>query len=209
VLPRWFSLPLLALLLAALAGEVAYLYWRDHQPKENPYDPIIAAVARDNDVDPFLIRALIWRESRFEPQTHGAADEHGLMQVIPAVGEDWAKARKIPNFQADDLYDPTTNIRVGTWHLARSIRLWNEANVDDPIPFALAEYNAGRKNALKWVDPDDPKDHNAFMNRITFPSTRLYVEKILAMRDEYRIEFANNRWYREFSTANSAMTQAP
>ena len=204
---RPFSLLLLSILLAVLAGETAFLYWREHQPKENPYDPIIVSVARSTGVDPFLIRALIWRESKFKPDTHGAADERGLMQVTPEVGRMWAKANKIADFQDDNLYEPITNIRAGTWYLSHAIKRWPQA--DDPIPFALAEYNAGRSNALKWVDPTDPQNHIAFLQRITFPSTRKYVEDILAMREQYRVCLANNRWYREFAAPSSAMTLTP
>ena len=201
---RGLVLLLLTLIVLSLAGGAGYLYWKNQQPQETVYDPIIVNVARHEGVDPFLIRALIWRESRFNPLTHGLADERGLMQVTPEAGQIWAKANKIPNFQPDDLYDPTTNIRAGTWYLNRSIRRWSQT--DDPVTFALAEYNAGRSNALKWVDPANPQDHNAFMDRITFPSTRLYVEKILMKRDQYREDLAKNRWYREFLTANSTAT---
>jgi soluble lytic murein transglycosylase len=209
VLWRWFKLLLFLVLLIVLVGEAGLYYWREHQPRENPYDPIITSVAKENGVDPFLIRALIWRESRFDPSTHGAADERGLMQVRPVVGEEWAKAKKIPDFKADDLYDVTTNIRVGTWRLARSIRLWTQADVDDPVPFALAEYNAGRSNALKWVDPASPLDHNAFMERITFPGTRKYVEVILAKREQYRTALAHDRWYQEYAAANPTNAPTP
>ncbi len=205
---RWISIPLLALVLAVLAGEAAFLYWRARLPNEKPCDPIIVAVARDTGIDPFLIRALIWRESRFNPMTHGtAADERGLMQVTPTVGEMWAKANKIPDFKPDDLYDPTTNIRAGTWYLSRSMQRWNKT--DDPVTFALAEYNAGRSNALKWVDPNAPTDHTAFLERITFPSTRKYVEDIETRRDEYKQTLVGNRWYQEFFPAQSSMTTSP
>lgn len=207
MLPRRVSIPLLAVLLIVLLGETAFYYWREHQPKENPYDPIIASVAHETGVDPFLIRALIWRESRFEPLTHGSADEHGLMQVTPEVGQMWAKANKITDFKSDDLYDPVTNIRVGTWYLNRSIKRWSQT--DDPVTFALAEYNAGRSNALKWVDPADPQNHIAFMERISFPTTRKYVEDILTKRVRYRATLSNNRWYQEFAASSPSMTQVP
>ncbi len=207
MLPRWCSLSLLAVLCLILTGETAFLYWREHQPRENPFDPIIVRVAHDTGADPFLIRALIWRESKFDPLTHGLADEHGLMQVRPDVGQMWAKANKIPDYRDDDLYDPETNIRVGTWYLNRAVRQWNQT--DDPVIFALAQYNAGRSNALKWVDPANPQDHLAFLQRITFPTTRKYVEVILAKRDKYRVAFANNRWYREFTSAGGSVTQTP
>jgi soluble lytic murein transglycosylase len=178
-----------------LAGSwYGYLFWYEHQPHEVPYDPLIAAIAHNDGVDPFLIRALIWRESRFNPRTHGDADEHGLMQVTPEVGEMWAKANKIDNFKDDDLYDPETNIRAGTWYLNRAIKKWSQT--DDPVSFALAEYNAGRSNALKWVDPQAPDSHTAFIDRITFPTTKKYVEVIEEKREQYRTLFSDNRWYK-------------
>jgi soluble lytic murein transglycosylase len=186
---------------------MAYVYWEDHQPHESVYDPIIVLVARNDGIDPFLVRALIWRESRFNALTHGQADEHGLMQVTPNVGQMWAKANKIEDFKDDDLYDPETNIRAGTWYLKRAIGHWSQT--DDPVTFALAEYNAGRSNALKWVDPLAPLNHTAFLDRITFPGTKKYVEVIQAKRDQYRAEFSNNRWYKDDSVSKAAVTQTP
>jgi soluble lytic murein transglycosylase len=205
---RRLALPLLTLLFVVFAGQAAYLYWQERQPRESVYDPLIANVARNDGVDPFLIRALIWRESKFDPSTHGiTADEHGLMQVTPEVGQMWAKANKIENFKDDDLYDPETNIRAGTWYLNRAIKQWS--STDDPVTFALAQYNAGRKNALKWVDPLAPLNHTAFVDRITFPGTRKYVEVILEKRDQYRAAFANNRWYKDEAATNGPVTQTP
>jgi soluble lytic murein transglycosylase len=204
---RPFYLPVLALLLLVLAGEGVWMYWDSRQPKENVYDPIIVQVGREEGVDPLLIRALIWRESRFNPRTYGTAQEHGLMQVRPTVGQEWAKAHKIADFKDDDLFDPTTNIRAGTWYLSRALRRWNQT--DDPPVFALAEYNAGRSNALKWVDPNDPANHMAFLERIAFPTTHKYVEIILHKREEYREKLADNRWYRGVATTDPAVTQAP
>lgn len=207
VFSRRVSASFLAVLLIVLLGEVAFLYWQAHQPKESPYDPLIVSVARETGVDPFLIRALIWRESRFNPMTHGTADEHGLMQVTPEVGQMWAKAMKKTDFKDDDLYDPETNIRVGTWYLNRALKNWSQT--DDPVTFALAQYNAGRSNALKWVDPADPQNHNAFLQRITYPTTRKYVEVIVTKRDQYRANLAHNRWYKEFVESPPSMTQTP
>ena len=204
---RRLASSLLVLLFVIGAGGVAYLYWLEHQPQESVYDPEIAAIARAAGLDPFLVRALIWRESRFNPNTHGEADEHGLMQVTPEVGQMWAKVNKIEGYKDDDLYDPETNIRVGTWYLNRAIKRWNLT--DDPVTFALAEYNAGRTNALKWVDPIAPLNHTAFLDRITFPSTRKYVEVILAKRDQYRAVFGKNRWYKEDADASVPVTQTP
>ena len=182
-------------IFVVLVGATIYLYLKSQEPQESVFDPIIANVARNEGVDPFLIRALIWRESHFDPLTHGGADEHGLMQVRPDVGQIWAKANKVEDFNADKLYDPETNIRVGTWYLNKSLKRWSQT--DDPATFALAEYNAGHSNALKWVDPLAPQSHLAFLDRITYPNTRKYVETILAKRAEFNRDFANDRWYKD------------
>ncbi len=203
---RRIFLFLLTLIFLAVAGVMAFFWWQDRMPRESPYDPIIVDVAHSNGIDPFLIRALIWRESRFNPLTHGEADEHGLMQVTPEVGQMWAKANKIDGYKDDDLYDPETNIRAGTWYLDRALKRWNQT--DDPVTFALAEYNAGRKNALKWVDPVAPLNHTAFIDRITFPGTRKYVEVIEEKRDQYRVIFADNRWYKT-DAASGPVTKSP
>ncbi len=199
MLARRLAKVLLLLLLLLMAAEIGYIVWRQHQPKENPYDPIIAQVAREDGVDPFLVRALIWRESRFRPDMLGGAQERGLMQVTPTIGEEWAKANKIANFQADNLYDPLVNIRAGTWCLSRALNRWG--STDDPPTFALAEYNAGHSNAVRWADPVNPSDHVAFLNRISFPGTRQYVETILSRRADYATALAHNRWYREEAQA--------
>ncbi len=199
----------LTLAFLIVVGTMAYVYWEDRQPKENAYDPMIVNITRDAGVDPFLIRALIWRESRFNPLTHGSADERGLMQIKPDVGEMWAKANKIEDFKDDDLYDPETNIRVGTWYLNRSLKRWSQT--DDPTTFALAEYNAGHGNAMKWVDPLAPLNHTAFVERITFPGTRKYVEVIEEKRDQYRQIFSDSPTYKDpaAATNNVPMTKVP
>ena len=198
---------MVVILLAVLAGELLSLYWSNRAPRERPCDPLIVQVARETGVDPFLIRALIWRESKFDPQTHGTADERGLMQVTPEVGEMWAKANKIANFQPDNLYDPATNIRAGTWYLNRALRHWSQT--DDPVTFALAEYNAGPSNAQRWVDATNPQDHVAFMDRITYPSTRNYIEAILTQRNQYMELMGKDPLYQGFAGANKSMTQVP
>jgi soluble lytic murein transglycosylase len=197
----------LTLVFLVLAGAAGYLYWKSQQPQESVYDPMIVSVARNEGVDPFLIRALIWRESHFDPLDHGSADEHGLMQVTPAVGRMWATVNKVEDFNSDKLYDPETNIRVGTWYLNRSLKRYSQT--DDPATFALAEYNAGHSKAEMWIDPLAPQSHTAFLDRITYPGTRKYVEVILAKRAEFSRDFADNRWYKEDSDVPSPGTNTP
>ena len=140
------------------------------------YDDVIAAAATEYGVDPRLVSALIWQESRFRPGVVGPAGEVGLMQVTEIVGYEWAGRHARPDFDVDDLLDPEVNIRAGTWYLARAMQQWSHR--PDPVPYALAQYNAGRSNALRWAEGDQ-QDAQRFMESITYPGTRAYIERIL------------------------------
>src|SRR5262249_40527326 len=150
------------LALALLLGSVVGLLWRfspnfAYEVSEtifperfHRFDPIIVEVAGRHKVGPALVKGLIWRESKLLPTKEGLAGERGLMQVSETAASEWAKAEKIASFVPTDLFDPKTNIEAGTWYLAQALNRWKAK--DDPIPFALAEYNAGRRNVQRWVD---------------------------------------------------------
>jgi len=98
------------------------------------------------------------------------------MQIMPQSAEEWVKAERIENFKPETLFDPGTNILAGTWYLARAIKRWE--NQTDPIPYALAEYNAGRSNAIRW-ERSTTLPPESFSEAISYPSTRAYVKAIL------------------------------
>lgn len=186
-----FSIVLGVVLLAAVANAILVL----RSPNEHKFDPHIANVVRQYPIDPHIVRAVIWRESNFDPTILGKAQERGLMQVTPTAGREWAKSAKVENFHEDDLYDPYTNIKAGTWYLTRALRRY--ADRDDPLAFALAEYNAGRSNVLRWIDPENPLSRDAFISHIDYPSTKKYVELIEARSVRYR-ESANDPLWKQW-----------
>ena len=155
------------------------------------YDELIEETARRHGVDPNLIKAVVWRESTFRPDQTGTSGERGLMQVMEGAATDWVRANKIETFQPTDLFSPETNVEVGTWYLARALHNWVVA--DDPEPYALAEYNAGRSRALRWgEDREDPLPAREMLETMDFESTRRYVAAIRARAEFYRLrgEFA-------------------
>ncbi len=159
--------------------------WRIHQAMaQSRFDILILNAAGENGCDPNLIKAVIWRESKFNPNARGKDGELGLMQVMPQVGKEWAASRGNKNFMPERLLDPATNLRAGSWYLARGIQQWGQAS--EPIPLALAQYNAGRSNVLKWVDAGSLADAEYFIQRIQFPSTRSYVRDILKRLHTYQ-----------------------
>jgi len=162
---------LLGILLLAATGAAALAGFARHV-----YDPVIDEWARARQVDPLLVRALIWRESRFHRARLGSRGEAGLMQVTEQAARDWADALgHAPPFRAD-LLQPELNIRVGTWYLGRALRHWRAKS--NPLPYALAEYNAGRAAAQRWA-AGDRGDPNAFWHAIGYPGTRRYVQAVL------------------------------
>jgi soluble lytic murein transglycosylase len=180
---------IICLLLAAVTG-IGLLAWRSGDPfytlyewlspaRFQQYDQLIHAVAAANDLDPMLVKAVIWRESRFDPKKLGVAGERGLMQVSEIAAREWAKENRIENFRVEELFGPKTNLEAGAWYLHRAMLHWKKAH--DPTPFALAEYNAGASRAQRWVGGDGSHSISAreFQRNIDFPGTKKYVESII------------------------------
>jgi soluble lytic murein transglycosylase len=183
--PRPHALLLAAVLVLALAAPLAwwrYWSWRDHR-----YDPLIRAAASRHQVDPAVVKAVIWRESRFDPSARGRAGERGLMQIREPAARDWVQAEKVAGFDPGHLLDPTTNTLAGTWYLGHLLKRYRQT--DNPLPYALADYNAGRTRVLQWMQEGARTNHAEFLHRIDFPGTRRYIEAILAKHPAYRADF--------------------
>jgi len=143
------------------------------------YDSIITAAAKENGIDFHLVKAVIWQESRFGADKIGGVGERGLIQVTEPAAIDWARANAVENFQPETLFDPTTNIRVGSWYLKRALDYYRDK--DRPLPFALSEYNAGRGRVKRWTqtpDAESPPVSAEEMREKSFKSTRAYVRAI-------------------------------
>jgi soluble lytic murein transglycosylase len=169
----------LLLLGLALCMYLGFIYWREHR-----FDAVIAAAARRYQMEPALIKAVIWRESRFKPDVRGRAGELGLMQVRETAAFEWAADEHIEGFDHSACLDPGTNTLAGTWYLKNILQRYKQA--DDPLPYALADYNAGRGNVLKWRTGSAMTNSEAFINQIGFPGTKAYVKAILRRYEYYR-----------------------
>jgi soluble lytic murein transglycosylase len=156
-------------------------FWRSR--REHRYDAQILTAARKYGVDPALVKAVIWQESRFDAHARGGKGEIGLMQIMPDTALDWAGAQKIANVPDFILADPTRNIDCGTWFLGKLLKRYSK--VDDPVPYALADYNAGRGNLLKWLKGTASTNSTDFVAQIGFPATRKYVQSVVKRREKY------------------------
>lgn len=170
---------------AVLAGLGLGLWrWHSQSRIEHSQDAVILAAARRYGVDPALVKAVIWRESGFNPRARGRSGEIGLMQLMDPAAQEWAESAGVYPVPAGHLFDPMTNVMAGTWYLGRLLRRY-QGSTDDPVPFALADYNAGRANVLKWMQGDARSRAEAFRSAIGFESTRRYVDAVLARRSRY------------------------
>ena len=109
------------------------------------------------------------------------------MQIMDAAAHEWAETVRAYPIPETHLLDPGTNTLAGTWYLRKLIERYNRA--DNPLPYALADYNAGRGNVLKWAVGEAATNSAAFVERIGFPSTRAYVLSVLERREHYRGDF--------------------
>ena len=190
-----FKLILCALL--ALGASFGYLALRSGDPlyslyewispaRFKQYDSVIRSVSDEQHLDPMLVKAIVWCESRFDPQKYGNARERGLMQVSERAANEWARENKIDNFRVEDLFDPSTNLKAGSWYLRRAFDHWEHQS--DPLPFALAEYNAGASRAQRWAGGNGsaPISARDFLGNIDFPGTRKYIDQVIMRYQFYK-----------------------
>ena len=173
----WF-----VILLFAVVG-VLTAWWLWNARRDHRYDSVILAAARKYQVDPALVKAVVWRESRFRPDARGKAGEIGLMQILAPAASEWAKAEHKFFFTHEELFDPEENALAGAWYLRKLSQRYR--HTDNPIPYALADYNAGRNNVLKWNRGIAATNSSAFVQNITFPSTKRYVRAVMRRYEYY------------------------
>ena len=141
----------------------------------------LTRAARGAGLDPNLVAAVALQESAFNPLAVSAAGARGLLQVMPSVGAELARAVGLKRFDPSDLFDPAINLRLGCAHLSDYRRRF------DSIPRALAAYNGGPSRVERWSLPAGRDDDERFVERIPIPETRIYVKRVLAGARMYAI----------------------
>jgi soluble lytic murein transglycosylase len=162
-----------------------YFFWSNQ--REHRYDKVIRSAAERYGVDPALVKAVAWRETKFNSTARGRAQEIGLMQIRESAALDWASAEKVFPFEHEQILDPVTNTLAGAWYLKKLLKRY--AQTDNAIPYALADYNAGRGNVLKWMTNSAVTNSEAFMQQIGFPGTSNYVRAVMKRSAKYQMNF--------------------
>ena len=143
------------------------------------YWPLIRKYADLNDLDPYLMAALIAQESTFTADVRSPANAVGLMQLVPSAGRQYARKVGL-RYSSSLLTQPEANIRMGMAYFKDlSTRFGGDH-------FALASYNAGPHRVARWQAERPAIAQDEFIDDIPYPETQNYVKRILGTAEDYR-----------------------
>jgi soluble lytic murein transglycosylase-like protein len=143
------------------------------------YGEEIAEHAKERGLDPNLVRALILQESYYNTAAKSRVGATGLMQLMPPTAKEHAARMRIP-FAVSRLENPEVNVRIGTYHLRMLVNMFG-----GNVYLAVASYNAGQGNVLKWRRAAPRKPIDEFLESIPFSETRNYVKRVTMLRSAY------------------------
>jgi peptidoglycan lytic transglycosylase len=145
---------------------------------------IIRAQAARKHLDPALIAAVIYAESKFDARPSSAGAQ-GLMQLMPQTAEFLARRSGATTFTPSDLATPAVNIAYGSYYLRYLLDRYHGDTV-----LALAAYNGGETNVDRWVSEARSLGRPLRISQIPFPETRAYVLRVLQAQLDYRRTYA-------------------
>jgi soluble lytic murein transglycosylase len=144
---------------------------------------VIREQAADKHLDPALIAAVIYAETKFDPRP-SAAGAQGLMQILPTTAYFIAHLSGGRRFTASDLGTPSINVAYGSYYLRYLLDHYN----DDEM-LAVAAYNGGLANVDSWAAAASARGRRLTVGAIPFPQTRAYVQRVLAAQRAYRATY--------------------
>ncbi len=143
------------------------------------YSAQIDSYSEKLDLDPYLISAIIYEESRFKKDSRSSAGAIGLMQIMPETAR-WISSRSDIEIYEGSLLIPEVNIAMGTWYFSWLLKKYQNETL------ALAAYNGGDKNIDRWLEENDNITDKEFIKKIPFKETRNFVERVRISRTRYK-----------------------
>ena len=160
-----------ALLLTFATLQSAKPGWWERLWYPLSYEQIVRGHARNYQLDPTLLAAVIYQESKFKADARSKSGAIGLMQLLPDTAKGIALHTGGSQFRVEDLYDPEINVRYGAWYLRHLLLKYGDEHE------ALAAYNAGQDNVDRWRRAG---------KGIQFAETRAYVDRVEELKRIYR-----------------------
>jgi len=149
------------------------------------HEDIIRQQARAKHLDPALVAAVIYAETKFRARRSPAGAE-GLMQITPDTARFIAHRSGGTSFRESDLSDPQINIQYGTYYLRYLLDRYGGNET-----LALAAYNGGEGNVDSWLVKASKRAQQFTTDDIPFPETRAYVGRVEQARTDYRSTYAD------------------
>lgn len=154
-------------------------FWRLIYPLK--YENIIISNAEEFNIDPALVAAMIFVESKYISSAQSHRGAMGLMQIMPETGVWIAEQLAITEFKEVKLLEPAINIMFGCWYIANL-----KQQFDNELIVVLAAYNAGRGNVKGWLDNNNWDGKGATIGNLPFEETRNYIKKVLQVYRKYK-----------------------
>jgi soluble lytic murein transglycosylase len=169
---RLASLGIVALVVAGFAAYVVETEPRWYERLRYPleYETIVVGHAENYGLEPHLVAAVIYQESKFDADAVSESGAVGLMQLLPATAQGIADRTGGSGWHERDLVDPELNVRYGSWYLRHLLDKYENEEL------ALAAYNAGQANVDRWREEG---------GGIQFPETRHYVQRVQELKAIY------------------------
>lgn len=187
--PLFILILLILSLLVALFLLQSRWIWHLFYPLH--YEREVYGAADESSLDPYLLFAIIYVESRFNTRVESRSGAKGLMQIMPGTGEWIAEKKGVQNFSEEDLYDPSINISFGSWYLSHLLHHYNENLV-----LALAAYNAGIGNVNHWITRGIWDGTWESRKSIPFKETEAYIERVFFIYDRYETIYGSRSlWF--------------
>lgn len=163
-------------LVVAIAAAFLYVNetspsWYERLRYPLRYSEFVRVHAREHNLDPALMAAVIYQESKFNRTARSSSGAIGLMQLTPSTAHGIALRTGGSAFHTEDLYDADINIRYGAWYLHNLFQKYGSERL------VLAAYNAGQGNVDRWRARGEP---------IQFAETRAYVQRVEQLKSVYR-----------------------
>jgi soluble lytic murein transglycosylase len=144
---------------------------------------IIRQQAAAKRLDPALIAAVIYAETKFDPRPSSAGAE-GLMQLLPSTAYYLARLSGGRSFTASDLAEPDVNVAYGSYYLRYLLDHYRGNEM-----LAVAAYNGGETNVDRWVAHAEADGRQLSVQEIPFGETREYVQRVLSAQRDYRATY--------------------
>ncbi|MCL1975571.1 MAG: lytic transglycosylase domain-containing protein [Firmicutes bacterium] len=172
----------LIMLLALALVLFAFFYYRQHILRyfyPLNYQAQVEVIAKEYEIDPWLIYAIIRMESDFKLRAESPAGARGLMQLMPSTAQ-WITEVAGFNLSEEDIWLPENNIRLGCWYID-----WLRDYYNGDMVIAVAAYNAGMSNVNSWIASGVWNGNLQELSGIPFSETRKYISHVYESYNMY------------------------